>query len=118
MMEVFTVESRDAPCRSIWISHGTDVCQALQILLQADHLIFYDSADTPTSIADQAQHRHNVLAIDDTHIITYDNGHKHRGIVTAMLRAGVLVGLIPHEGLAIGGGGCHCMTNALRRSAA
>ncbi|UJR37603.1 hypothetical protein I4U23_030300 [Adineta vaga] len=121
-MEVFTVEIRDDNnnvfISAKWISYGSDVRGALRKLLNDNSLIFYDAADEATSIVEQRECRHNVLAIDDCHVMTYAGGNMEKGMVSQMMRNNACrVGLIPPEGLLEGGGGAHCMTNAIRRRA-
>ena len=119
-MEVFTVETQDvnnnAFAKPEWISHGCDVREALRKLLNDCELVFYDAEDKETSIVEQRECRHNVLVVDDCHVMTYAGGDLKKGIVAQMTRNNVCqVGLIPTEGLLEGCGGAHCMTNAIRR---
>jgi arginine deiminase len=121
-MEVFTLEMTDCNNNILlqpeWISHGCDVRQALRNLLHDPNLIFYDSQDEETSIQDQGQSRHNVVVIDDCHVVVYAGSDSKKGIVADMTRNNVCrVGQIPSQGLSEGGGGVHCMTNAIRRRA-
>jgi len=121
-MEVFTLEMTDCNNNIVlhpkWISHGCDVRQALRNLLNDPNLIFYDSQDEETSIQDQGQCRHNVVVIDDCHVVVYAGSDSKKGIVADMTRNNVCrVGQIPPQGLSEGGGGVHCMTNAIRRRA-
>ncbi|CAF5123606.1 unnamed protein product, partial [Rotaria sp. Silwood1] len=59
-----------------------------------------------------------VVVIDDHHIMTYGGSDPEKGIVTQMTRNGACqVGQVPPQGLSEGGGGVHCMTNAIRRRA-
>ena len=120
-MEVFTVEFTDKNNNNLfskpqWSSHGTNVRQALRKILNDSQLIFYDASDRQTSIVEQRQCRHNVLALDDNHVVTYAGGDLVKGIGARMTRNNQCrVGLIPVQGLLEGFGGMHCMTNALRR---
>ncbi|CAF3440260.1 unnamed protein product [Rotaria sp. Silwood1] len=119
-MEVFTVQTHD-PNNNIlskpkWISHGFDIRQVLRNLLNDSELVFYDAEDEETSIIEQRECRHNVLAVDDCHIVTYDGGNSEKSIVAQMIKNNACeVGLIPTEGLLEGCGGMHCMTNTIRR---
>ncbi|CAF2049353.1 unnamed protein product [Rotaria magnacalcarata] len=119
-MDIFTIETRDDNnnmlIKARWISHGHDIRQALRKLLNDSELIFYDAADEATSIVEQRECRHNVLVLDDCHVLTYKGGHSEKGIVAQMIwNNACRVGLIPTDGLLEGCGGMHCMTNALRR---
>ena len=119
-MEVFTLETHDVNdnihSKPEWISHGFDVRQALRKLLNDSELMFYDAQDEDTSITEQRECRHNVLAINDCHVMTYAGGDSKKGIVAQMTRNNVCqVGLVPTEGLLEGCGGMHCMTNPIRR---
>ncbi|CAF2489713.1 unnamed protein product [Rotaria sp. Silwood2] len=119
-MEVFTVETHDLNNnmlpKPIWVSHGFDIRQALRELLNDPELIFYDAEDEQTSIIEQQKCRHNVLALDDCHVVTYAGGDLEKGIVAQMIQNNACkVGLIPTEGLIEGCGGMHCMTNPIRR---
>jgi arginine deiminase len=120
IMKVLTVETHDDNnnifAKPVWTSHGSNVCQALRELLNDSELVFYDAKDEITSINEQRDCRHNVLAIDDCHVVTYAGGDLEKGIVAQMTRYDSChVGLIPTEGLLEGCGGMHCMTNAIRR---
>jgi len=120
IMEVFTVENKDINgnilSKPIWISHGCDVRQAFRNLLHDPELIFYDAQDQETSVHEQRQCRHNVVVIDDCHVLTYGGSDPEKGIITQMTRNNVCrVAPIPPAGLLEGGGGVHCMTNAIRR---
>jgi len=122
IMEVFTVEIRDANnnlhAKPKWLSHGCDVRQALRDLLNDPDLVFYDALDDGTSVFEQRQCRHNVVVIDDYHVVTYAGSDPEKGIVPQMTRDNICrVGPIPPQGLSEGGGGVHCMTNAIRRRA-
>ncbi|CAF3704989.1 unnamed protein product [Adineta steineri] len=119
-MEVYTIENQyyhqNTYFEPEWISHGCDVRQALRNILNNPNLIFYDAKDEQTSIDEQAHDRFNVLAIDDNHVTTYAGGDATNGLVACMTQNNMCrVGLIPVEGLLEGGGGAHCMTNAIRR---
>lgn len=119
-MEVFTVEHLDdnnnVHLKPKWISHGCNVRQALRELLKDPKLIFYDALDAETSILEQKQCRHNVVVINDNHVVTYAGSDLKKGIVTQMTCNDTCrVGAIPPQGLSEGGGGVHCMTNAIRR---
>ncbi|CAF3820385.1 unnamed protein product [Adineta steineri] len=119
-MQIYTVEnqySHQNTClKPKWISHGYNVRQTLRKLLNNPDLIFYDAKDEQTSIDEQRQCRHNVVVIDDCHVVTYAGSDAEKGIVTHMTHNNMCrVGLIPFEGLSEGGGGVHCMTNAVRR---
>jgi arginine deiminase len=121
-MEVFTVENQDIDgnvfSKPKWISHGSDVRQALRNLLHDPELMFYDAQDEETSIHEQRQCRHNVVVVDDYHVVTYGGSDPEKGIITQMTRNNICqVGPIPPQGLSEGGGGVHCMTNAIRRRA-
>jgi len=121
-MEIFTVENRDINnnlyLKPKWISYGCDIRQALRNLLNDPQLIFYDAQDEETSIYEQRQCRHNVVVIDDCHVVTYAGSDQEKGIITQMTRNNICqVGQIPPQGLSEGGGGVHCMTNAIRRRA-
>jgi arginine deiminase len=121
-MEVFTVENRDSNnnihTKPEWVSYGCNVPQAFRKLLNDPKLIFYDALDTGTSVFEQRQCRHNVVVIDDYHVVTYAGSDPEKGIVTQMTRDNICrVGQIPPQGLSEGGGGVHCMTNAIRRRA-
>lgn len=114
IMEVFTVHTHETV---EWISHGSDIRQALSLLLN-DDLKFYDAEDEETSIQEQRDCRHNVVVINDGHVMTYAGGDAKKGVVARMTRSGECrVGLVPTRGLLEGGGGMHCMTNALCRRA-
>ena len=120
-MEVFTVHipnaNNDVQSKVEWISHGCDIRQVLAMLLN-DDLEFYDAEDEETSIIEQRDCRHNVVVIDDYHVMTYAGGDLKKGVVTRMTRNGECrVGLVPTQGLLEGGGGMHCMTNAICRRA-
>ncbi len=120
MMEVFTVETRDMNYNLYdkvqWVSHGCDVRQGLEEVLNDDDLKFYDGEDEETSIVEQRECRHNVLAIDDCYVVTYGGGDAKKGLVAMMTRENECkVGIIPTEGLLEGCGGAHCMTNAIGR---
>ena len=120
IMEVFTVDTHDANNnlypKPKWASHGRDIRQVFQILLNDNDLKFYDAQDEETSIDEQRDCRHNVLVIDDCHVMTYAGGHLEKGVVARMTQNNVCrVGLIPTTGLLEGGGGAHCMTNAICR---
>ena len=79
-------------------------------------LVFYDAADEETSTAEQRDCRHNVLAIDECHVVTYAGGDIEKGLAAQMQRNNACqVGLIPTAGLLEGCGGMHCMTNAIWR---
>ncbi|CAF2471305.1 unnamed protein product [Rotaria sp. Silwood2] len=120
-MQVFTVEIKDKNNKFVekpkWISHGFDVRQSLRYLLNKPDLIFYDALDKITSVKEQRDCCLNVLSIDEYHIVTYADGDSNRGIVAAIKHNDTTckIGLIPTKGLLEGGGGTHCMTNALRR---
>ncbi|CAF3740608.1 unnamed protein product [Rotaria sordida] len=121
-MEVFTVENQSINSKIFskpkWISHGCNVRQALQKLLNDPKLIFYDAQDEETSIYEQQQCRHNVVVIDDYHVMIYAGSDSEKGIVTQMTYNNICrVGQVPPQGLSEGGGGVHCMTNAIRRRA-
>jgi arginine deiminase len=121
-MEVFTVETRDDNnnmySKPKWISHGCNVREGLRKLLGDPGLIFYDATDVETSIEEQRQCRHNVVVIDDYHVVTYGGSDSKKGIITQMNDSTLCqVGPIPPQGLSEGGGGVHCMTNAIRRRA-
>ena len=114
-MKVSVVEHRDENnnlyTKPKWISHGCNVREALQLLLNDPELIFYDALDEKTSAEDQRQCRHNVVVIDDYHVAMYAGSDITAGIATQMTRDNVCrVGLIPPQGLSEGGGGVHCMT--------
>ena len=120
IMQVLTVETHDDNnnllAKPNWISHGQNVCDALRTLLDDPQLMFYDAEDEETSIVEQRECRHNVLALDDGHVVTYAGGDAEKGIVRSLREnGGYRVGLIPTEGLLGGFGGVHCLTNALRR---
>jgi arginine deiminase len=122
IMEVFTVETHDINHniypKPEWISHGCDIRQALRNLLNDSELKFYDAQDEETSIYEQGQCRHNVFALDNYHVVTYAGGDLEKGVIAEMTRNNdCQVGLIPNKGLIEGGGGVHCMTNAIRRRA-
>jgi arginine deiminase len=122
IMEVFTVETHDVNSniypKPEWISHGCDIRQALRKLLNDPELTFYDAQDEETSIVDQIDRRHNVLVLDDYHVVTYAGGDSEKGVVADMTQNNDCeVGLIPTGGLLEGGGGTHCMSNAIRRRA-
>ena len=119
-MEVFTVENRDSNnnvnSKPEWVSHGFSVPQAFRKLLNDPNIVFYDALDGGTSVFEQRQCRHNVVVIDDYHVVNYAGSDPEKGIVTQMTRNNACrVGPIPPEGLFEGGGGAHCMTNAIRR---
>ncbi|CAF1442590.1 unnamed protein product [Adineta ricciae] len=119
-MDVFTVETHDDNNNKFinpkWILYGCDVRAALRKLLNNNSLRFYDAVDEATSIEEQRECRHNVVAIDDYHVVTYAGGNPEKGIVNQMTRNGACsVDVIPSQGLLEGGGGAHCMTNAIRR---
>ncbi|CAF3077600.1 unnamed protein product [Rotaria sp. Silwood2] len=119
-MEVFTVENQSINnnifSKPKWVSHGCNVRQALQKILDDPKLIFYDAEDEETSIHEQQQCRHNVIVIDDCHVMTYAGGDPEKGIITQMTRNNICqVGQVPSQGLSEGGGGVHCMTNGIRR---
>ncbi|CAF3449305.1 unnamed protein product [Rotaria sp. Silwood1] len=121
-MEVFTVENQNINDKTLlkpkWVSYGCNVRQALRKILDDPKLTFYDAEDEETSIHEQQQCRHNVVVIDDHHIMTYGGSDPEKGIVTQMARNGACqVGQVPPQGLSEGGGGVHCMTNAIRRRA-
>lgn len=123
IMEVFTVHMHDADNNNNvhsnveWTSHGCDVRQVLSILLN-DDLTFYDAEDEETSIHEQRDCRHNVVVIDDGHVMTYAGGDPKKGVVARMTRNNEChVGLVQTQGLLEGGGGMHCMTNAFCRRA-
>jgi arginine deiminase len=121
-MEIFTVENESTNniiCSNPkWISHGCDTRQALRKLLDDPELIFYDAEDEETSVHEQRHCRHNVVVINDGHVMTYADGDVEKGVVAQMTRNNVCrVVLIPPQGLSEGGGGVHCMTNAIRRRA-
>jgi arginine deiminase len=121
IMEVFTVATHDDDNNPFdkpeWTSYGCDVRQALRKVLNDSELIFYDTQDEKTSIDEQRECRHNVFVLDDYHVVTYAGGDLEKGIAFEMIRNNSCrVGLIPNKGLLEGGGGVHCMTNALRRS--
>ena len=121
-MEVFTVEHFDTNNnlyrKPKWISHGCNIRQALRTLLRDPKLAFYDALDAQTSIIDQSQCRHNVVVINDNHVVTYAGSDLKNGLITQMTRHNTCqVGAIPPQGLFEGGGGAHCMTNAIRRRA-
>ncbi|CAF3958249.1 unnamed protein product, partial [Rotaria sp. Silwood1] len=121
IIEVFTIETEDEKKNTLeklkWISHGSNIRQALRRLLNNPHLIFYDALDKKTSIQEQRNCRFNVLAINECHVVTYAGGDATRGLAAAIKHNDTTckVGLIPVEGLLEGEGGAHCMTNALRR---
>lgn len=122
IMEVFTVETLDINNNLLlkpeWISHGCDVRQALRKLLSDPELIFYDALDEDTSVQEQRQCRHNVVVIDNYHVVTYAGGCPEKGVITQMTHNNICrVGPIPCQGLSEGGGGVHCMTNGIRRRA-
>jgi arginine deiminase len=122
IMEVFTVLNQDdnnnTCSKPKWLSHGCDVRKALRKLLNDPQLVFYDAVDEESSITEQNQCRHNVVVIDDYHVMTYAGSDSSKGIVTQMTKNNICrVGLIPSQGLQEGGGGVHCMTNAIRRHA-
>lgn len=89
-MEVFTVESHDSNRnlldKPIWTSYGSNIHQALKELLKDPDLMFYDAADDDASTIDQQECRHNVLAIDDCHILTYSGGDENRGLVSQYVK--------------------------------
>lgn len=121
-MEVFTVEHLDSNnnihFKPKWISHGCNIRQVLHELLNDPKLIFYDALDAETSIIEQRQCRHNVVVINNNHVVTYAGSDSKKGIVTQMTCDDTCrVGAIPPQGLSEGGGGVHCMTNAIRRRA-
>ncbi|CAF4295793.1 unnamed protein product, partial [Rotaria magnacalcarata] len=110
IMEVFTVENRDSNgnlhSNPKWISHGSSVPEALKKLLNNPELIFYDALDTETSTSEQRQCRHNVVCLDDHHVVTYAGSDSERGIIAQMTSdSSCRVGLIPPQGLYEGGGG-------------
>jgi arginine deiminase len=120
IMEVFIVDTHDINnnlySKPQWISHGCDIRQALRTLLNDGDLKFYDAEDEETSIDEQRECRHNVLAIDDCHVMTYKGGHSEKGLAAVMTRnEDCQVGLVPTKGLLEGCGGMHCMTNAIWR---
>ena len=121
-MEVCTVENQSASenisSKPRWISHGSDLRQSLRNLLNNPRLTFYDAEDEETSVDDQRQCHHNVFVIDNCHVATYAGGDPKKSIITQMTRNNVCrVIQIPSEGLVDGGGGTHCITNAIRRQA-
>jgi arginine deiminase len=101
-----------------WISFGNDLPKALTLLLNKS-LFFYDSIDEITSIDEQSHCRHNVFALCECHVITYDGDiDPIRSIYTQMInhmQHPCRVGLIRAKGLVDGGGGTHCITNAIAR---
>ncbi|CAF1573120.1 unnamed protein product [Rotaria magnacalcarata] len=122
IMEIFTVETRNIENnvfpKPMWISHGFNIRNALRKLLNEPKLIFYDAQNEQTSVYEQKQCRHNVVVIDDCHVVTYAGADPANGIINQMTRNNICqVGQIPSQGLFEGGGGAHCMTNAIRRRA-
>ncbi len=76
----------------------------------------YDAHDDETFVIEQRECRHNVLAIDDCHVLTYADGDPKKGIVAEITRNNECqVGLIPTKGLLERCGGMHCMINSIRR---
>ena len=119
-MHVFTVQVHDDNNNLLpkpeWILHGQNVCDALRKVLNNPQLMFYDATDGETSIVEQREARHNVLALADGHVVTYGGGDAEKGVVAGLRKnGGFRVGVIPTEGLLAGAGGVHCLTNALRR---
>ena len=113
-MEVFTLEKKGEEVK--WTSHGCKVREALIKVLNNRDLVFYDAADKETSLNEQRNCRYNVVVIDCNHVVTYSGSDAKNGIVAQMTRNNACrVGEIPPQGLFEGGGGVHCMTNALRR---
>ncbi|CAF0996816.1 unnamed protein product [Adineta ricciae] len=113
-MEVFTLKKIGEEVK--WISHGCKVRDALIKVLDNRDLVFYDAADKETSLNEQRNCRYNVVVIDRNHVVTYSGSDAKNGIVAQMTRNNACrVGEIPPQGLFEGGGGVHCMTNALRR---
>ena len=122
-MHVFTVQVHDDNNNLLskpeWILHGQNVCDALRTLLDDPQLMFYDASDEEISIIEQREARHNVLALDDGHVVTYGGGNAEKGVVAGLREnGGFRVGGFPTEGLLEGAGGAHCMSNALRRHSA
>jgi arginine deiminase len=79
-MEVFTVEKngegKKDPSMTEWVSHGCNVSRALRKLLNDPELIFYGAVDEETSTHEQRHCQHNVVVIDNYHVVTlYDECH-------------------------------------------
>ncbi|CAF0997955.1 unnamed protein product [Didymodactylos carnosus] len=95
-----------------WVSKGS--VETLDSVL-GHTVTFYDSKTDEASVEDQRSCRHNALAIDECHVITYGEDDKENSIVTQMKQSSFIVFPIHTAGLLEGTGGAHCMTNALSR---
>ncbi len=82
-------------------------------------LFFYDSVDEITSTDEQSRCRHNVFALCEHHVTTYDGDiDPIKSIYTQMInhkQYPCRVQLIRAKGLIEGGGGAHCITNSIAR---
>ncbi|CAF1347325.1 unnamed protein product [Didymodactylos carnosus] len=115
LMDVYEVIP-DISSSTLWISRGT--VETLGSVLGGETLTLYDSKMDNVSIEDQINCRHNVLAIDAHHVVTYGGGDEENGIVTQMRhdqKLSCIVFCLSTAGLLEGAGGAHCLTNALSR---
>ena len=75
--------------------------------------------DELTSTDEQFHCRHNVFTLSEHHLVTYDgDSNSSKSIYTQMIshpQVPSRVALINATGLIEGGGGAHCITNAIGR---